>query len=115
MRLLCLYGVLATVAGPVVADADFMSVRTQLAKDWSGKGGDPASKYFRECPFLSLCVSLCISLVANRCQFRRVYVSICWHGYGFICAKLFVRFHPHYDGRYVDEIAVPVFRPLITY
>lgn len=48
MRSLCVYGLVASVAGSVAADADFMSVRTQLAKDWSGKGGDPGDKYFRE-------------------------------------------------------------------
>jgi hypothetical protein len=51
MRLLCVYSLMASVAGSVAADADFMSVRTQLAKDWSGKGGDPGDKYFRECLF----------------------------------------------------------------
>jgi hypothetical protein len=29
-------------------DADFMSVRTRLKKDHSGKGGDPKEKYFHE-------------------------------------------------------------------
>ena len=29
-------------------DADFESVRTRLKKDYSGKRGDPAGKYFRE-------------------------------------------------------------------
>ncbi|KAH8700424.1 LicD family-domain-containing protein [Talaromyces proteolyticus] len=51
MRIPYLYGLLAVVAGSVAADADFMSVRTQLAKDWSGKGGDPAVKYFHESTF----------------------------------------------------------------
>lgn len=32
-------------------DADFLSVRTQLHKDMSGKGGDPKTKYFRESAF----------------------------------------------------------------
>jgi hypothetical protein len=29
-------------------DADFLSVRTKLHKDMSGKRGDPKEKYFRE-------------------------------------------------------------------
>lgn len=49
--LLPLCALLAIVAGSVNGDADFMSVRTGLAKDYSGKGGDPAEKYFREFPF----------------------------------------------------------------
>ncbi|TLD23484.1 putative mannosylphosphorylation protein [Venturia nashicola] len=32
-------------------DADFASVRTRLTKDHSGKGGDPADKYFHESTF----------------------------------------------------------------
>ncbi|KAI9717924.1 MAG: hypothetical protein M1812_004451 [Candelaria pacifica] len=32
-------------------DADFYSVRTRLAKDRSGKGGDPKDKYFHESTF----------------------------------------------------------------
>lgn len=50
MRLLQLGALLTAAAiGLVRGDADFMSVRTSLAKDYSGKGGDPADKYFREC------------------------------------------------------------------
>lgn len=37
----------------VKADADFLSVRTRLKKDHSGKGGDPPAKYFRESSLLS--------------------------------------------------------------
>lgn len=29
-------------------DADFYSVRTQMHRDMSGKGGDPSNKYFRK-------------------------------------------------------------------
>jgi hypothetical protein len=29
-------------------DADFLSVRTKLTKDMSGKAGDPKEKYFRK-------------------------------------------------------------------
>ena len=29
-------------------DADFLSVRTKMYKDMSGKAGDPKDKYFRE-------------------------------------------------------------------
>lgn len=53
MRLLRVYGLVASVLGSVAADTDFMSVRTQLAKDWSGPGGEPGDKYFRKC-FVSL-------------------------------------------------------------
>ncbi|MCJ1304277.1 hypothetical protein MMC08_007089 [Hypocenomyce scalaris] len=35
----------------VKADADFLSVRTSLKKDHSGKGGDPKAKYFHESVF----------------------------------------------------------------
>ncbi|BDD59410.1 hypothetical protein MAP00_004618 [Monascus purpureus] len=49
--LLPLCALLAIVAGSVNGDADFMSVRTGLAKDYSGKGGDPAEKYFHESTF----------------------------------------------------------------
>lgn len=35
-------------------DADFYSVRTQMHKDMSGRGGDPAEKYFRE-SFMVVC------------------------------------------------------------
>lgn len=48
MLLLGLFGLLAAAVRPVCGDADFMSVRTKLAKDYSGKGGDLAEKYFRE-------------------------------------------------------------------
>jgi hypothetical protein len=48
MRIPWLYGFLTAAIAPALADADFMSVRTKLAIDWSGKGSDPAEKYFRE-------------------------------------------------------------------
>lgn len=48
MRIFWLCGLLAAAAGLANADADFMSVRTKLAKDYSGKGGDPGEKYFRK-------------------------------------------------------------------
>ncbi|KAF2404493.1 hypothetical protein EJ06DRAFT_206671 [Trichodelitschia bisporula] len=32
-------------------DADFLSVRTRLSRDYSGKGGDPKDKYFHESTF----------------------------------------------------------------
>lgn len=38
----------------VKADADFLSVRTRLKQDHSGKGGDPKDKYFRESELLVL-------------------------------------------------------------
>ncbi|KAF8848271.1 hypothetical protein BDZ45DRAFT_606144 [Acephala macrosclerotiorum] len=37
-------------------DADFLSVRTKLHKDMSGKGGDPKGKYFRA--FLLSCAQI---------------------------------------------------------
>jgi hypothetical protein len=48
MRIRWLYGLLTAAITPALADADFMSVRTKLAVDWSGKGREPAEKYFRE-------------------------------------------------------------------
>lgn len=54
--LLGLCGLLAAAVGKVRGDADFMSVRTSLAKDYSGKGGDPAEKYFREFFFFLLII-----------------------------------------------------------
>lgn len=36
---------------PVLSDADFLSVRTSLDKDHSGKGGDKGVKYFHEATF----------------------------------------------------------------
>lgn len=38
----------------VEADADFLSVRTRLEQDHSGKGGDPKDKYFRASSLLLL-------------------------------------------------------------
>ncbi|KAL1970707.1 hypothetical protein VTN77DRAFT_4351 [Rasamsonia byssochlamydoides] len=51
MLIFWLCGFLAVVARLAYADADFMSVRTKLAKDYSGKGGDPGDKYFHESVF----------------------------------------------------------------
>ncbi|KAL2012981.1 hypothetical protein VTN00DRAFT_506 [Thermoascus crustaceus] len=51
MLVLGFLGLLAAAVRPVCGDADFMSVRTSLAKDYSGKGGDPAEKYFHESTF----------------------------------------------------------------
>lgn len=39
---------LAHAAALQKRDADFLSVRTKLHKDMSGKKGDPKEKYFRE-------------------------------------------------------------------
>ncbi|WEW58876.1 mannosyltransferase [Emydomyces testavorans] len=36
---------------PSTCDADFMSVRTSMNTDYSGKNGDPAQKYFHEATF----------------------------------------------------------------
>lgn len=49
----------------VKADADFLSVRTRLKKDHSGKGGDPKAKYFRE-PGLLLSVQMFVANIAHR-------------------------------------------------
>ena len=46
--LLCLASVVQSLPALEKRDADFMSVRTRLAKDRSGKGGDPKDKYFHE-------------------------------------------------------------------
>jgi hypothetical protein len=35
-------------------DAEFLQVRTKLKKDMSGRGGDPADKYFRKSFLFSL-------------------------------------------------------------
>ncbi|GAD97148.1 mannosylphosphorylation protein (Mnn4), putative [Paecilomyces variotii No. 5] len=51
MRLLRVCALLTAAFGLVRGDADFMSVRTSLAKDYSGKGGDPGEKYFHESTF----------------------------------------------------------------
>ena len=54
MRLLTACLSLLSIASLVCAvplekrDADFLSVRTKLSKDMSGKAGDPKDKYFRE-------------------------------------------------------------------
>ncbi|KMU74179.1 hypothetical protein CISG_10277 [Coccidioides immitis RMSCC 3703] len=39
------------IVPPAVCDADFMSVRTSMNTDYSGKKGDPAEKYFHESTF----------------------------------------------------------------
>lgn len=49
---LFLWGLIATTASAAVVDTSFMDEREKLAKDWAGKGGDPAEKYFRK--FLEL-------------------------------------------------------------
>jgi hypothetical protein len=48
--LLQLPAVLSVVSALAIQkrDADFLSVRTKMHKDMSGKGGDPKTKYFRE-------------------------------------------------------------------
>ncbi|XRM41932.1 mannosyltransferase [Aspergillus tubingensis] len=45
--ILGLYGLLCAV-GSASADVDFMSVRPDMVKDYSGKGGEPGEKYFKE-------------------------------------------------------------------
>ena len=46
-------------------DADFLSVRTKLHKDMSGKRGDPKGKYFREFRFCCPCLSRAAALGGN--------------------------------------------------
>ncbi|GAQ44325.1 hypothetical protein AtubIFM55763_011453 [Aspergillus tubingensis] len=48
--ILGLYGLLCAV-GSASADVDFMSVRPDMVKDYSGKGGEPGEKYFKESSF----------------------------------------------------------------
>nr|XP_001398851.2 Zn(II)2Cys6 transcription factor [Aspergillus niger CBS 513.88] len=48
--LLGLCGLLCAV-GSASADVDFMSVRPDMVKDYSGKGGEPGEKYFKESSF----------------------------------------------------------------
>ena len=49
----------------VKADADFLSVRTRLKEDHSGKRGDPKAKYFRESGLL-LFVETFVTNIAHR-------------------------------------------------
>lgn len=51
---------MAAAATAALVDPSFMKERGKLAKNWSGKGGDPAEKYFRK---LSLDVVIVIVLV----------------------------------------------------
>jgi hypothetical protein len=49
---LCLLWGFTTIANAAPLqkrDADFASVRYKLARERSGRGGDPKQKYFREC------------------------------------------------------------------
>ncbi|PWY95502.1 mannosylphosphorylation protein [Aspergillus sclerotioniger CBS 115572] len=48
--LLGLYGLLSAV-GSARADVDFMSVRPSMVKDYTGSGGEPGEKYFKESSF----------------------------------------------------------------
>jgi hypothetical protein len=45
---LLICGLIAATASAAVVDTNFMDEREKLAKDWTGKGGDPAEKYFRK-------------------------------------------------------------------
>ncbi|PWY72353.1 hypothetical protein BO70DRAFT_389413 [Aspergillus heteromorphus CBS 117.55] len=49
--LLSLYGLLLFAIGLARADVNFMSVRPTVAQDYSGTGGTPGSKYFKESSF----------------------------------------------------------------
>jgi hypothetical protein len=48
--LLSLPTILSVVSAMAIQkrDADFLSVRTKMTKDMSGRRGDPKGKYFRE-------------------------------------------------------------------
>ncbi|RAK81111.1 putative mannosylphosphorylation protein (Mnn4) [Aspergillus fijiensis CBS 313.89] len=46
-----LYGLSLAVVGSSAVDVDFMSVRPTVAKEYSGKGGEPGPKYFKESDF----------------------------------------------------------------
>ncbi|RAK99089.1 Zn(II)2Cys6 transcription factor [Aspergillus ibericus CBS 121593] len=48
--LLGLYGLLSAV-GSARADVDFMSVRPSMVKEYTGTGGEPGEKYFKESSF----------------------------------------------------------------
>ncbi|GAM38218.1 mannosylphosphorylation protein [Talaromyces pinophilus] len=48
---LLICGLIAATASAAVVDTSFMDEREKLAKDWTGKGGDPAEKYFHESSF----------------------------------------------------------------
>lgn len=57
---LLICGLITATASAAAVDTSFMDEREKLAKDWTGKGGDPAEKYFRK---LSLVLSLFCCLV----------------------------------------------------
>lgn len=50
-----IWALIAATASAAVVDTSFMDEREKLAKDWTGKGGDPAWKYFRKFLELSSC------------------------------------------------------------
>jgi len=52
------FGLLFMVARLVVCDADFVSVRTTMNADYSGKKGDPAAKYFRKLAHQTCCLAV---------------------------------------------------------
>ncbi|KAL3705189.1 mannosyltransferase [Talaromyces marneffei ATCC 18224] len=43
---LLIYSMIVATASVSVVDTNFMDERDRLAKDWTGRGGDPAEKYF---------------------------------------------------------------------
>lgn len=61
--ILGLYGLLCAV-GSASADVDFMSVRPDMVKDYSGKGGEPGEKYFSK----SGLVLRLLSALSNKLQ-----------------------------------------------
>ncbi|QGA20468.1 hypothetical protein EYB26_008172 [Talaromyces marneffei] len=48
---LLIYSMIVATASVSVVDTNFMDERDRLAKDWTGRGGDPAEKYFHESSF----------------------------------------------------------------
>ena len=66
-------GLIAATASAAVVDTSFMDEREKLAKDWTGKGGDPAEKYFRKL-FFEVVVVIVFGISA-----RSIVYSL--HGY----------------------------------
>lgn len=60
---LLICGLIAATASAAAVDASFMDEREKLAKDWTGKGGDPAEKYFRKLFFEVVVVMFLVFLL----------------------------------------------------
>lgn len=70
---LLICGLITATASAAVVDTSFMDEREKLAKDWTGKGGDPAEKYFRKL-FLDVVIVVVFGISA-----RSIAYSL--HGY----------------------------------